>query len=56
MTEARAKGRAGAGEPRKTAARSAPREGPVDKPRATLRIIETRVYRGPNYWSYDPTI
>ncbi|MEX0626678.1 MAG: cyanophycin synthetase [Chloroflexota bacterium] len=21
-----------------------------------MRIIETRVYRGPNYWSYDPTI
>jgi cyanophycin synthetase len=21
-----------------------------------LRIIEQRVYRGPNYWSYDPTI
>jgi cyanophycin synthetase len=52
MTEARAKGRAGVREPRKTAAR----KGPDDKPRATLRIIETRVYRGPNYWSYDPTI
>jgi cyanophycin synthetase len=21
-----------------------------------LRIVETRVYRGPNYWSYDPAI
>ncbi|HET7082268.1 MAG TPA: cyanophycin synthetase [Candidatus Limnocylindria bacterium] len=21
-----------------------------------MRVIETRVYRGPNYWSYDPTI
>ncbi|MGZ4274173.1 MAG: cyanophycin synthetase [Solirubrobacteraceae bacterium] len=21
-----------------------------------MRILETRVYRGPNYWSYDPTI
>ncbi len=25
-------------------------------PRGTLRILETRVYRGPNYWSYGPTI
>jgi cyanophycin synthetase len=25
-------------------------------PRAELRIVETRVYRGPNYWSYDPAI
>jgi cyanophycin synthetase len=22
----------------------------------TLRILETRVYRGPNYWSYEPAI
>ena len=21
-----------------------------------LKIIETRVYRGPNYWNYDPAI
>ncbi len=26
------------------------------RPRGTLRIIETRVYRGPNYWNYDPAI
>jgi len=26
------------------------------KPAATLRILETRVYRGPNYWSYEPAI
>jgi cyanophycin synthetase len=26
------------------------------KPRATLRILESRVYRGPNYWSYEPAI
>ncbi len=26
------------------------------RPRGSLRILETRVYRGPNYWSYDPTI
>jgi cyanophycin synthetase len=25
-------------------------------PRGSLRIVEQRVYRGPNYWSYDPTI
>ncbi len=28
----------------------------ASKPRATLRIAETRVYRGPNYWSYEPAI
>ncbi len=26
------------------------------KPEPTLRIIETRVYRGPSYWSYDPAV
>jgi len=26
------------------------------RPAASLRIVETRVYRGPNYWSYDPAI
>jgi len=25
-------------------------------PRAELKIVETRVYRGPNYWNYDPAI
>ncbi|HJT63319.1 MAG TPA: cyanophycin synthetase [Candidatus Limnocylindria bacterium] len=25
-------------------------------PRGTLRIVEQRVFRGPNYWSYEPTI
>jgi cyanophycin synthetase len=25
-------------------------------PKPELRILETRVYRGPNYWSYEPTI
>jgi cyanophycin synthetase len=24
--------------------------------RGSLTIVETRVFRGPNYWSYDPTI
>ncbi len=26
------------------------------KPRGSLTIVETRVYRGPNYWNYDPAI
>jgi cyanophycin synthetase len=26
------------------------------KPTGALKILETRVYRGPNYWSYEPTI
>ena len=26
------------------------------KPARTLRILETRVYRGPNYWNYEPAI
>src|SRR5688500_20150402 len=25
-------------------------------PSPELKIIETRVYRGPNYWNYDPAI
>ncbi len=39
-----------------SASRNASKRASAAKPRATLRIIETRVYRGPNYWSYDPTI
>jgi cyanophycin synthetase len=27
-----------------------------NKPAGTLRILETRIYRGPNYWSYEPAI
>ncbi|MGH2457115.1 MAG: cyanophycin synthetase family protein, partial [Candidatus Limnocylindria bacterium] len=26
------------------------------RPAPELRIVETRVYRGPNYWSYEPAI
>ena len=26
------------------------------RPRPELKIIETRVYRGPNYWNYEPAI
>ena len=29
---------------------------PGAEPRAELKIVETRVYRGPNYWNYDPAI
>jgi len=34
--------------------RPAPPKGAV--PRAELKIVETRVYRGPNYWNYEPAI
>ena len=47
MTRAPASGRRRA--PRSAASQA---EGP----RGALRIVEQRVYRGPNYWSYDPTI
>jgi cyanophycin synthetase len=36
--------------------RAAPTPPPGAVPRPELKIVETRVYRGPNYWSYDPTI
>ena len=26
------------------------------KPEPSVKIVETRVYRGPNYWSYEPAI
>ena len=29
---------------------------PGARPEPELTIVETRVYRGPNYWSYDPAI
>jgi cyanophycin synthetase len=40
------------------ARRRAKSESPEDKPpaRPDLRILETQVYRGPNYWSYGPCI
>ncbi len=50
MTEART---------RTTAERRRAKSEPADaKPRARpdLRIVETQVFRGPNYWSYDPAI
>ena len=38
---------------RRARSRTAP---PNLTPRAELRIVDTRVYRGPNYWNYDPAI
>ncbi len=38
---------------RQRAAAGAP---PGAKPKPDLKIIETRVYRGPNYWNYEPAI
>jgi cyanophycin synthetase len=38
-----------------TATRAARRKA-KPKPAPTLRILETRVYRGPSYWSYDPAV
>ena len=29
---------------------------PTEPLHGTLKVLETRVYRGPNYWSYDPAI
>ncbi|MGZ8511951.1 MAG: cyanophycin synthetase family protein, partial [Candidatus Limnocylindria bacterium] len=47
-----------AGKPRPAAARARrSREAPAGLvPRPELTIVETRVYRGPNYWNYDPAI
>ena len=38
--------------------RTAKSERPSEKPELSpdLRIVETQVFRGPNYWSYDPAI
>ena len=36
--------------------RVASRNGPALLPAPSLRIVETRVYRGPSYWSYEPAI
>ncbi len=47
---------------RRSAAGSAARRSrqasapPGATPRPELKIVETRVYRGPNYWNYDPAI
>jgi cyanophycin synthetase len=36
----------------------AKREPAAEKPpaKADLRIVETQVFRGPNYWSYEPCV
>ena len=41
-----------------TKARRRPTDGPADAkgPQPTLRILETRVLRGPNYWAREPVI
>ena len=44
----------GAGTSRSSAARSVP--AATAAPAPTLRIIETRVLRGPNYWAREPVI
>ena len=58
MTAERAKARPSGAAQSKGAARrtAAAKASAGQKPRGSLRVIETRVYRGPNYWSYDPTI
>jgi len=52
VTEAGAKGRTAPRARRKPP----PKPARGAKPHGTLRIVETRVYRGPNYWSYEPAI
>ena len=59
MSARRPRGEAPATKASGRAARErAKREADPDKPPATpdLRIIETQVFRGPNYWSYEPAI
>ena len=56
MTTERAKARPAAGSKGAARRKAAAKASAGQKPRGSLRIIETRVYRGPNYWSYDPTI
>ena len=51
MTKARTQTRSSAR--RERAAASVPAGA---KPKPELTVIETRVYRGPNYWSYEPAI
>lgn len=35
---------------------AAPKGSPATRPLPTLRVIETRVLRGPNYWAREPVI
>ena len=39
-----------------TGKRRRPEAPPGTSPRPELKIVETRVYRGPNYWNYEPAI
>ena len=39
-----------------TRRREPPAPPPGATPRPELRIVDTRVYRGPNYWNYEPAI
>ena len=41
---------------RKRRPRARPEAPPGSSPRRDLKIVETRVYRGPNFWNYDPAI
>ena len=36
--------------------RASASEGTTARPEPELTIVETRVYRGPNYWNYEPAI
>ncbi len=42
--------------PARRRSRRIPDPPPGATPRPELKIVETRVYRGPNYWNYDPAI
>jgi cyanophycin synthetase len=42
--------------PARTEASPAPPEPAPSKPAPELRIVQTQVFRGPNYWSYEPCI
>ena len=42
--------------PARRRSRRIPDPPPGATPRPELKIVETRVYRGPNSWNYDPAI
>ncbi len=59
MTEARAKHRPSAKSAtrsRREAAKREPHTAKSTKPKPDLKIVQTQVFRGPNYWSYEPCI
>ncbi|HEV2950492.1 MAG TPA: hypothetical protein VGZ51_00160, partial [Actinomycetota bacterium] len=59
MKEAAPKQRQGAKRPTR-ASRSTIKRQPASakpsKPKPDLKIVQTQVFRGPNYWSYEPSI